>query len=70
MGNDEFSSQYQQEPTASSGGYFEPEFFTKIFTHELSELNTYIFVDNAMSLSKNADNRAVVVMGAGYFFSK
>ncbi|GAA7864771.1 hypothetical protein HpMS191_00150 [Helicobacter pylori] len=27
------------------------------------ELNTYIFVDNALSLSHNADNRAIVVVG-------
>ncbi len=63
MGNDEFSAQYQQDPVVSSGGYFDPQYFKKVFTHELTEMNTYIFVDNALSLSKNADNRAIVVVG-------
>ncbi|WQT48273.1 hypothetical protein KVC52_03320 [Helicobacter pylori] len=63
MGNDEFSAQYQQDPVVSSGGYFDPQYLKKVFTHELGELNTYIFVDNALSLSQNADNRAIVVVG-------
>ncbi|WP_104748586.1 hypothetical protein [Helicobacter cetorum] len=63
MGNDEFSSQYQQEPITTSGGYFDPSFLTRIFTHELGEMNLYIFVDNALSLSQKADNRAIVVVG-------
>ncbi len=63
MGNDEFSAQYQQEPVVSSGGYFDPQYLKKVFTHELTEINTYIFVDNALSLSQNADNRAIVVVG-------
>ncbi len=63
MGNDEFSAQYLQEPLASSGGYFEQDYFKSVFLHELGQLNTYIFVDNAMSLKESADNRAVVVVG-------
>ncbi len=63
MGNDEFSAQYQQDPVVSSGGYFDPQYLKKVFTHELGEINTYIFVDNALSLSHNADNRAIVVVG-------
>ncbi|MGN8518327.1 hypothetical protein ACR9M8_06280 [Helicobacter pylori] len=63
MGNDEFFAQYQQDPVVSSGGYFDPQYFSKVFTHELGEMNTYIFVDNALSLSRNADNRAIVVVG-------
>lgn len=63
MGNDEFSAQYQQDPVVSSGGYFDPQYLKKVFTHELSEMNVYIFVDNALSLSQNADNRAIVVVG-------
>ncbi len=63
MGNDEFSSQYQQDPVVSSGGYFDPQYLKKVFAHELGEMNTYIFVDNALSLSQNADNRAIVVVG-------
>ncbi|WP_233706304.1 hypothetical protein [Helicobacter felis] len=63
MGNDEFSAQYQQEPLASSGGYFEPQYYKQIFTHELGQLNTYIFVDNALSLKESADNRALIVVG-------
>ncbi|TPH83356.1 terminase large subunit domain-containing protein [Helicobacter pylori] len=63
MGNDEFFAQYQQDPVVSSGGYFDPQYFSKVFTHELGEMKTYIFVDNALSLSHNADNRAIVVVG-------
>ncbi|GAA9453795.1 hypothetical protein HpUBN11_10340 [Helicobacter pylori] len=63
MGNDEFCTQYQQDPVVSSGGYFDPQYFSRVFTHELGEMNTYIFVDNALSLSQNADNRAIVVVG-------
>ncbi|CAK00333.1 phage-related CUP0950-like protein [Helicobacter acinonychis] len=63
MGNDEFSAQYQQDPVVSSGGYFDPVYLKKVFLHELGAMNTYIFVDNALSLSQNADNRAIVVVG-------
>ncbi len=63
MGNDEFSAQYQQEPLATSGGYFEPQYFKQIFKHELGQFNTFIFVDNALSLKESADNRAIVVVG-------
>ncbi len=63
MGNDEFSSQYQQEPVVTSGGYFDSELVSKVFNHEIGEHNLYIFVDNAYSLSQKADNRAVVVVG-------
>ncbi|MFC3847884.1 hypothetical protein ACFOPX_04980 [Helicobacter baculiformis] len=63
MGHDEFSAQYQQEPIALSGGYFEEGLYKNIFLHELGHYNTYIFVDNALSLKESADNRAVVVVG-------
>ncbi|GAA9671619.1 phage terminase large subunit [Helicobacter pylori] len=63
MGNDEFSSQYQQEPVITSGGYFDSELISKVFNHEIGEHNLFIFVDNAYSLSQKADNRAVVVIG-------
>ncbi|TSA81497.1 hypothetical protein [Helicobacter mehlei] len=63
MGNDEFSAQYQQEPLATSGGYFEPQYFKQVFQHELGQFNTFIFVDNALSLKESADNRAVIVVG-------
>ncbi|BDQ28963.1 hypothetical protein ASB7_08000 [Helicobacter ailurogastricus] len=62
MGNDEFSAQYQQEPISTSGGYFDEQFYTHIFTHEVGQANTFIFVDNAVSLKESADNRAVVVV--------
>lgn len=63
MGNDEFSAQYLQEPLSTSGGYFDPQYYTHIFLHELSEYHTYIFVDNALSLKESADNRAIIVLG-------
>ncbi|WP_104691094.1 hypothetical protein [Helicobacter heilmannii] len=63
MGNDEFSAQYQQEPIALSGGYFDEQLYTNIFLHEVGQAAVYIFVDNAISLKESADNRAVVVVG-------
>ncbi|WP_163565150.1 hypothetical protein [Helicobacter suis] len=63
MGNDEFSAQYQQEPISTSGGYFDEQYYTNVFDHECGQMNTYIFVDNALSLKQSADNRAVVVVG-------
>ncbi|AFI03854.1 phage-related CUP0950-like protein [Helicobacter cetorum] len=62
MGNDEFSGQYLQEPLISSGGYFDESFYTNIFNHEISPANTYIFIDNAMSLKESADNRAIIIV--------
>ncbi len=52
MGNDEFSAQYQQEPISTSGGYFDEQYYTNVFDHELGQINTYIFVDNALSLKQ------------------
>ncbi|WP_104753135.1 hypothetical protein [Helicobacter salomonis] len=63
MGNDEFSAQYQQEPIALSGGYFEEEHYHNVYLHQLGTLNTFLFVDNALSLKQSADNRAIVVVG-------
>lgn len=62
MGNDEFSTQYQQDPQVTEAGYFEKVYFKTIPSYELSEYNTYIFVDNATSLNANADNRAISVI--------
>ncbi|TQR42932.1 hypothetical protein DMB95_00075 [Campylobacter sp. MIT 12-8780] len=63
MGDDEFSTQYQQEPQASEAGFFEAVYFKQIASFEMNEQNEYIFIDNAMSLNARADNRAVVVIG-------
>ncbi|TLD79832.1 hypothetical protein LS68_009165 [Helicobacter sp. MIT 05-5293] len=63
MGNDEFSTQYQQDPQVSEAGYFEKVYFKTIPSYECSAQNLYIFVDNAMSLNANADNRALVLIG-------
>lgn len=63
MGNDEFSTQYQQEPLVSEAGYFEKDFFKTIPPYECSTQNLYIFVDNAISLNSSADNRAIVLLG-------
>ncbi len=63
MGNDEFSTQYQQEPIASEAGYFEKVYFKTIPAFECSAQNLYIFVDNAISLNTAADNRAIVLVG-------
>ena len=63
MGNDEFSTQYQQEPIASEAGYFEKVYFKTIPAFECAAQNLYIFVDNAISLNTAADNRAIVLVG-------
>ena len=62
MGNDEFSSQYLQEPLITSGGYFDEQYFSYIWGYEIGKVNTYIFVDNALSLKSSADNRALCVV--------
>lgn len=64
MGNDEFSTQYQQEPMVSEAGYFEEVYFKIIPSFECAKQNLYIFVDNAQSLNESADNRAIVLVGA------
>lgn len=60
MGNDEFSTQYLQEPQVSESGFFEREHFKYIVSYELNRHYEYIFVDNAQSLNAKADNRAIV----------
>lgn len=63
MGEDEFSTQYQQEPQATEAGYFELENFKTIPTYDMKNQNEYIFFDGAMALNARADNRALVVVG-------
>lgn len=63
MGNDEFSTQYLQEPLVSEAGYFEECYFKIVPSYEIGKTNDYIFVDNAMSVKESADNRAISLMG-------
>lgn len=63
MGDDEFSSQYQQVPQASEAGFFVLENFKTIASYEQKAQNEYIFIDNATSLNVKADNRAIDVIG-------
>ena len=63
MGEDEFSTQYLQEPQVSEAGYFESVYFKTIPSYEMGEHNSYIFVDNATSLESSADNRAIALVG-------
>lgn len=63
MGDDEFSSQYQQVPQASEAGFFLLENFKTIASYEQRKQNEYIFIDNATSLNAKADNRAIDVIG-------
>ena len=63
MGNDEFSTQYLQEPLVSEAGYFSAEYFKIIPSYEVGNTNDYIFVDNAMSVKASADNRAISLIG-------
>ena len=62
MGEDEFATQYQQEPQAKEAGYFEKAYFKTIPLYELGARREYIFVDNATSINQTADNRAVGVI--------
>lgn len=62
MGNDEFSTQYLQEPMVSESGYFSKELFKLVHSYELGEVYSYIFVDNATSIKATADNRAISVI--------
>ena len=63
MGEDEFSTQYQQEPQAAEAGYFLLENFKTIPSFEMKNQNEYIFFDGAVALNARADNRALVVVG-------
>ncbi len=63
MGNDEFFTQYQQEPQVSEAGYFLSEYFKVIPEYEVGNTSDFIFVDNAQSLNATADNRAIVLIG-------
>lgn len=63
MGEDEFSSQYQQVPQASEAGFFDIANFKLIASYEQNPQNEFIFIDNATSLNVKADNRAIVVIG-------
>ena len=63
MGEDEFSTQYQQEPQATESGFFTLEHFKLIPSYEMKEQNEYIFFDGAMAINARADNRALVVVG-------
>lgn len=63
MGEDEFSSQYQQVPQASEAGFFDIANFKLIASYEQNPQNEFIFIDNATSLNVKADNRAIVVVG-------
>lgn len=63
MGDDEFSSQYQQIPQATEAGFFEAVNFKIIASYEQGIQNEYIFIDNATSLNVKADNRAIVCVG-------
>lgn len=63
MGDDEFSSQYQQVPQATEAGFFVLENFKTIASYEQRAQNEYIFIDNATSLNVKADNRAIDIIG-------
>ena len=62
LGEDEFSTQYQQEPQASEAGFFDSVYFKEIPFYEVGETRDYIFVDNAVSVNEKADNRAIVTI--------
>lgn len=62
LGNDEFYTQYQQEPQPSEAGFFELAHFKEIPSYEIGETKEYIFVDNALSMNTKSDNRAIVTI--------
>lgn len=63
IGEDEFYTQYLQEPQATESGFFELEYFKIIPSYEMKEQNEFIFFDGATALNERADNRALVVVG-------
>lgn len=63
MGEDDFSTQMQQEPQASETGFFEVDNFTSLPSYEMGECRDYILVDTAESLSAKADDRAITAVG-------
>lgn len=62
MGEDEFQTQYQQEPQATEAGFFLKEYYKNIPYYEIGDFNAYIFVDNAQSINASSDNRAIGVI--------
>ncbi|TLD83952.1 hypothetical protein LS70_003850 [Helicobacter sp. MIT 11-5569] len=69
MGEDDFSTQMQQEPQARETGFFALENFTPLPSFELGINFEYILVDTAESLSASADDRAICVLGVESFNS-
>ncbi|MCL9820600.1 terminase family protein [Helicobacter sp. 14348-15] len=63
MGEDDFSTQMQQEPQSSETGFFEVDNFTSLPSYEMGECRDYILVDTAESLSVKADDRAITAVG-------
>lgn len=63
IGEDNFSTQMQQEPIARESGFFDLSHFSPLPAYEISEFNTYILIDTAESLQANADDRAIIVIG-------
>ncbi|RDU51766.1 hypothetical protein CQA49_09210 [Helicobacter sp. MIT 00-7814] len=63
MGEDEFSTQYLQEPQAREAGFFEAVYFKSVPSYEVGVTNDYIFIDNATSLNADSDNRAICCVG-------
>lgn len=63
MGEDDFSTQMQQEPQAKESGFFDLSHFTPIAEYLVGECLDYILIDTAESVSANADDRAIVVVG-------
>lgn len=63
MGEKGFKTQYLQDPEMSEAGFFIKGAQKEINALEAPQCNLYIFIDPAMSLKENSDERAIVVVG-------
>lgn len=63
MGEDDFSTQMQQEPQVRISGFFDLSHFTSIAEYLVGECLDYVLIDTAESTRASADDRAIVVVG-------
>jgi len=62
--NEDWYSQYMQDPKTIETGYIIDDNFTYVATWELTEDNKCISIDPAQSIKDTADNRAITLIGS------
>lgn len=63
-----WESSYQQHPTVGGGCWFDTnwlQFYKELTPRQISQLNTYILVDPALSKHRKADYTTIWVVGTG-----